>query len=148
MAKQSHMAGRDPDGLTVKQSHFVLEYLKDGVGAAAARRAGYAPKNARGTAAHLLTLPHVQASLNRRMKKRLEKVEVDAEWVLKRLMIEAEREGDAASHSARIAALSHIGKHLNMFIERVESKNETVVSFAETAQAKVANLLGVEITSE
>ena len=148
MKTKPHMAGRDPDGLTVKQADFVLEYLKDGVGAAAARRAGYAPKNARGTATYLLTLPHVQASLNRRMKKRLDKVECDAEWVLKRLMIEAEREGEDASHSARIAALGHIGKHLQMFIDRVESKNETVVSFAETAQQKVANLIGVEITSE
>ena len=146
MTTQPHIEGLE--GLTPKQARFVLEYLKDGNGAAAARRAGYSQHTARAVAAENLTKPHIARAIARRQAIALKKVEVDAEWVLKRLMIEAEREGEDASHSARIAALSHIGKHLQMFIDRVESKNETVVSFAETAQQKVANLIGVEITSE
>jgi hypothetical protein len=47
--------------LTPKERRFVLEYVGDGNGAAAARAAGYAPGSAKVTASRLLTKANVQA---------------------------------------------------------------------------------------
>lgn len=45
---------------------------------------------------------------------------VDTSMVLKGLLKEAKEDGEGSSHSARIAAWAHLGKHLGMFKEQVE----------------------------
>lgn len=60
------MPARKP-GLTPKQKRFVLEYLLDMNGSAAAIRAGFSPHTARETAYQLLRKPHVQQELAKRM---------------------------------------------------------------------------------
>ena len=45
---------------------------------------------------------------------------IDRDYVLRRLVEEAELSGEGASHAARIAALALLGKHLGMFTEKVE----------------------------
>lgn len=45
---------------------------------------------------------------------------VDKAMVLRGLLTEAENTEEGASHSARVAAWAHLGKHLNMFIDKVD----------------------------
>ncbi|GAB4023682.1 hypothetical protein GCM10028808_74650 [Spirosoma migulaei] len=55
--------------LTERQKRFVLAYVEYGVGARAAREAGYAEKNARVEAAKVLRKPAVKAALSALMEE-------------------------------------------------------------------------------
>lgn len=80
------MANRDKiDGLTDKQRFFAYEYLKDFNGAAAARRAGYSPGNAKHQAVALLKLPAVQAIIERGREDRQQHIEITQERILEEL---------------------------------------------------------------
>jgi phage terminase small subunit len=68
-----------------REDLFVREYLIDFNGAAAARRAGYASKNARQTAHELLTKPYIVDKINLEMRKRAEKLELSADFTLAKL---------------------------------------------------------------
>jgi phage terminase small subunit len=96
----------------------------------------------------LLRKDEVAAAVAASQSDLLERVMVDQDMVIAGLLKEATREGDGASHSARVNAWMQLGRHLQLFVDRTENVNETKVSFAETAQQKVANLLGVEVTSD
>ncbi|MCP4127329.1 MAG: terminase small subunit [Gammaproteobacteria bacterium] len=76
--------------MTHKQALFAKEYLKDLNGTQAAIRAGYSKKTARSQAQRLLTKVAVTNAIQAGCKKRLDKVEVDTDWVLQRLVEEAE----------------------------------------------------------
>jgi len=76
--------------LTIKQAAFVAEYLIDLNGTQAAIRAGYSKKSADEIAAQLMARPHVKAAVDAAIAKRAEKTELDAEWVLRRLGLEAD----------------------------------------------------------
>ena len=45
---------------------------------------------------------------------------VDASMVLRGLLSEAKNIDEGASHSARVAAWAHLGKHLGMFTDKLE----------------------------
>lgn len=76
--------------LTAKQALFVQEYMVDLSATHAAIRAGYSPKSA-GTYAHeMLGLPHVQDAVAKAFAARSERVKIDADWVLRRLVDEAD----------------------------------------------------------
>lgn len=47
-------------------------------------------------------------------------VDLTTHWVLHRLMKQAEDHSEKSSHSARVAALTQLGKHLKMFTDKVE----------------------------
>nr|WP_186032021.1 terminase small subunit [Burkholderia gladioli] len=72
--------------LTVKQQAFVDEYLIDLCAAAAARRAGYSVKTADRIGERLLRKIEVQTSIAAAMAKRAERVQVDAAYVVQRLV--------------------------------------------------------------
>ncbi len=76
--------------LTHKQILFAKEYLKDLNATQAAIRAGYSKKTAKQIATENLSKPAIAAAIQAGCKKRMEKVEVDADWVLQRLVEEAE----------------------------------------------------------
>lgn len=78
-------------GLNEKQLLFVREYLVDLNGSAAAIRAGYSAKTAASIASLLLTKPNIQKALLKGMKKRAEKVDLDADFVLGNLIELTER---------------------------------------------------------
>ncbi|MCC3159693.1 terminase small subunit [Hymenobacter sp. 15J16-1T3B] len=77
--------------LTPKQELFCLEYLKDLNGTQAAIRAGYAKESAQEQASRLLSNAMVAARVHEQMQARAERVQVDADWVLTRLVMVAER---------------------------------------------------------
>ena len=79
--------------LNAQQSRFVEEYLVDLNGTQAAIRAGYSPKTAKQQGARLLTNADVKAAVDAAIAARSERVQIDADYVLRRLyeMAEADR---------------------------------------------------------
>lgn len=71
--------------LTPKQERFIQEYLVDLNASAAARRAGYSPKNADVEGSRLLVNAKVQEAIAKAMKEREERVKMTADEVLAEL---------------------------------------------------------------
>lgn len=76
--------------LTTKQELFCREYLIDGNATQAAIRAGYSKKTAKVVGCQTLTKANVAAYLAKEKAKRAERLKVDADYVLKRLVDEVE----------------------------------------------------------
>lgn len=72
--------------LTPKQSTFVQRYLATLNASQAAREAGYSAQSAGRYAVELLTKPHIQAAISQAMKTHQKRLELDTEFVLRRLM--------------------------------------------------------------
>lgn len=106
--------------LTPKQQRFVEEYLIDLNATQAAIRAGYSEKTAEVQGPRLLGNVRVAAEIAKGKSERTERVQVTQDYVIQRLIIEAEREGEGASHSARVSAAGLLGKHLAMFTDKQE----------------------------
>lgn len=77
-------------GLTNRHQRFVDEYIIDLNATQAAIRAGYAPKAANKQAHLLMLRPDVQAAIAEAQASRSERTKIDADWVLRRLVDEAE----------------------------------------------------------
>jgi len=97
--------------LTAKQERFVAEYLIDGNATRAAIAAGYSQNTARAIGAENLTKPDIAAALARAQAERTERTNITMDYVIQRLAVEAEREGEGASHSARVSALGQLRQH-------------------------------------
>ncbi len=131
--------------LSPKRQMFVREYLVDLNGTQAAIRAGYSPNTAQEQASRLLSQDMVARAVAILTTQRQEKLEIDAEWVLKNLvevsqrclqkipvmtfdptaksMVQAtDEEGrDVWQFDSKGAnqALQLIGKHIGMFSENI-----------------------------
>ena len=134
--------------LNARQQYFVEQYVLTGNATKSAIAAGYSQRSASSIGERLLRKDEVAAAVAASQSDLLERVMVDQDMVIAGLLKEATREGGGASHSARVNAWMQLGRHLQLFVDRTENVNETRVSFAETAQQKVANLLGIEVTSD
>lgn len=76
--------------LNERQQRFVEEYPLDLNATQAAIRAGYSAKTAYSQGQRLLSHVEVAGAIAERMKARSEKTGIDAEWLLRRLAMEAE----------------------------------------------------------
>lgn len=76
--------------LNAKQQLFVVEYIVDWNGTQAAIRAGYSGRSARKSANDLLQKPAIQTAIASELDARIKRVKVDADWVLNRLVDEAD----------------------------------------------------------
>jgi len=76
--------------LTPKQARFVEEYLIDMNATRAAIRAGYSEKTANQQGPRLLEHPEIAAAIDAAKSARSERAQIDALWVLQRLVSEAE----------------------------------------------------------
>lgn len=72
--------------LTDKQELFAREYLKDLNATQAAIRAGYSEKTAKETGYENLTKPHIQELIAELNKDRLDRLQINADYVLRRLV--------------------------------------------------------------
>ncbi|NBM56991.1 terminase small subunit [Proteus sp. G2669] len=72
--------------LTDKQEMFCREYLIDLNATQAAIRAGYSEKTANRTASENLSKPDIQLRTSELLKKRGDRLQIDADYVLKRLV--------------------------------------------------------------
>jgi Terminase small subunit len=110
------VAGR---GLNDRQARFVVQFLVDFNATAAYRRAGYTARGnaAEACASRLLRHAKVRQALEVAMRQQQQRVELTADEVIEGLRREAADRGDGSSHSARVAALSWLGRHLAMFTD-------------------------------
>lgn len=133
--------------LTAKQEAFVREYMVDLNATQAAIRAGYSEKTSRSIGQENLTKPVILARIQALQAERAKKLELDADWVLRRLkeisdkcmqaepvmafdydsksMVETgEFQFDSTGANK---ATELIGKHLGMFKDRIEHSGEAGV---------------------
>lgn len=132
--------------LTDKQELFSREYLKDLNATQAAIRAGYSEKTAKETGYENLTKPHIQELIAELNKERLERVQIDADYVLRqavklheRCMQEVEpitdRRGEEITDEqgrtiygfdakGAAAALKLVGEHITVQAFKTNIKNE------------------------
>lgn len=99
--------------LTAKQQRFVAEYLKTGHLTKSAIAAGYSKKTAHTIGHENINKPEIAAAIAAGQADRIERTKVDMDYVLTRLAIEAERDDERSSHSARVAALGQLRAHLS-----------------------------------
>ncbi|WP_028589436.1 terminase small subunit [Paenibacillus massiliensis] len=136
---------------TEKQETFIREYMVDLNATQAAIRAGYSPKTASEQGSRLLSNVKVRARIDELISARKEKLELDAEWVLNRLMQVANQSMKAEpvmkwdyesrsmvetgeytfDSSGANKALELIGKHLAMFKDKVEHSGSVGVTIVD-----------------
>ena len=113
-AKAKIMASENPDYITPKQQAFIHAYMANGGnGAQAAITAGYAPKSARTTACELLKMEKIQKRMKPTGNEQKERLGLNADWIVSRLMNEATNEDN--SEAARVRALELLGKVEGIF---------------------------------
>ena len=110
------------NGLNEQQQLFVDYYLADiGMNAtSAAIKAGYSEKTARQQASRLLSNVNIQMEIKEAQQERQNRTLVTQDDVIRGLLTEAEWQGEGSSHSARVSAWAHLGKHLNMFTDKID----------------------------
>lgn len=119
--------------MTERRRRFVAEYLANGGHAAnAAKAAGYSERSSIGQAARLIREPAVVAAINAGRAKVLGKLEVKAETVLGEL---AKVAFDADVSPVKVRALELLGKHLQLFVERVDLKVDALSPEERAARA-------------
>jgi phage terminase small subunit len=134
--------------LTPKQEIFIREYMIDLNATQAAIRAGYSVKTARQIASENMAKPDILARIEKLKAERAEKLKIDAEWVLNRLVQISDRciqtepvlafdyESKSMVETGEYQfdstgankATELIGKHLGMFKDKVEITKETVIN--------------------
>ncbi len=108
------MASQNPDYITPKQQAFIHAYIANGGnGSQAAITAGYAPKGSRVTACDLLKMEKRQKRLKPTLTEQKERLSLDADWIVSKLMAEAKDDDSPAA--ARIRALELLGKVEGIF---------------------------------
>ncbi len=105
--------------MTPKQTRFVEEYLIDLNATQAATRAGYSAKRAAEQGYQLLQKTTVQQAIQNAQQTRSKRTEITQDEVIEGLRKEATLEGDGSSHSARVSAWAHLGKHLGIFTDNL-----------------------------
>ncbi|GAA0721346.1 hypothetical protein GCM10009105_31570 [Dokdonella soli] len=84
-------------------------------GGAAAIRAGYAEKSAAQHASRALADPRVKTRIDSLLAKQAERIELNADWIVSRLMKEAEGDGKDTTQAGRVRALELLGKRVPNF---------------------------------
>lgn len=123
--------------LTIRQSKFVAEYLKDRNGTQAAIRAGYPAGTARVSAGRLMRSPRIAELIGEKKEIVSNAAEVDAAFVLRELKNVASQEDVA--QSTKVRALELLAKHLGMLEDRISLKTDGLSS--EQRAERVAILL-------
>ena len=109
-----------------RQRLFVEEYPKDLNAKQAAIRAGYSPRTAEQMGYQLLQKTSVSLTIQEAFQARSERTEITADMVVQGLLAEARDHDEGSSHSARVAAWAHLGKHLGMFHEPERASEQPV----------------------
>lgn len=145
-----------PMALTPKQELFCQEYLVDLNATQAAIRAGYSAKSAKVIAAEILSKPEILLRIQDLQAKRLERVEINQDWVLDRLKEISDRcmqavpvldsEGNETGEykfdsAGAIKSTELIGKHHGMFTQKIEGKIETTQPMTDDQVNKIINTL-------
>lgn len=84
-----------------KQQLFVAEYVKLRNATEAARRAGYSSNRAKQTGSELLRKPEIAAAIQKEDEDRRQRLGLDADWIVDRLVAVHERAFDGAPKVTR-----------------------------------------------
>jgi phage terminase small subunit len=107
--------------LTPKQTLFVAEYLVNGLNATKAyKSAGYAERNAEVCASQLLRNPKVAEAISAKTGKRLNKLEITADYVLGAIQESLEACRLGSDHALVFKGAELLGKHLKLFTDKSE----------------------------
>lgn len=127
-----YRAGPRPGGLSEQRHRFVAELTSGKTATDAAIAAGYSAKNAATIAGRLIREPEVAEAIEKRRAKVLGKLEVTAEKVLGELATVAFAEDVSP---VKVRALELLGKHLQLFVERVDLKVDAMTPEERAARA-------------
>ncbi len=105
--------------LTPRQARFIEEYLIDLNATQAAIRAGYSAKTANEQGAQLLAKLSIRQAVAEAQAIRSKRTAITQDEVIQGLKKEATLEGEGSSHSARVSAWAHLGKHLGIFTDNL-----------------------------
>ena len=123
--------------LNPKQQAFVREYLVDRNATQAAIRAGYSAKTAGSQGFDLLKKPEIAAAVEAKTEKQARKLELTAESVLEDLLRLAKKAEDAGELGTAIKGRELLGKHLRLFVDKVEVSGQlTLEQLVAAAAAK------------
>lgn len=84
-----------------RQQLFVAEYVKLRNATEAAKRAGYSSNRAKQTGSELLRKPEIAAAIEREDAERRERLGMDADWIVRRLVAVHEKAFDGAPKVTR-----------------------------------------------
>jgi Terminase small subunit len=126
-----------------KQRLFAEQYALDHNGAAAAVRAGYAPRSARQTAHDLLSDPDVRALVTQYEEEAAQRLAVTREKVLEELQVAIEVARLKGDPMAMIAGWREIAKMCGYYA--LERKKVEVSVDGEALQAKIAAMSDQEL---
>ncbi len=113
--------------LTPKQELFCKEYLIDLNATQAAIRAGYSEKTAQQTSSENMSKPVIQEYVQQLMKKRSDKTEIDADYVLngiKNVTQRCAKEGKEFNPASALKGYELLGKNLVLFTDKTEHSGE------------------------
>lgn len=130
--------------LNPKQALFVQEYLKDLNATQAALRAGYSAKTAYAQGQRLLKHVEVQRALSGQMTARSERVQIDADWMLRRLGEDVEADmADLYNESGAIKPIHEWPpvwrKGLVAGVEAIEERDDTGKVIGVVRKVKLAD---------
>ena len=110
--------------LTDKQRLFCAEYLKDLNKTQAAIRAGYSKRTAQQAGSRLLLNVVIDERVKKLMAEREARTLIDADWVLTGIKELTEELRGSDDPKAAYKGYELAGRHLKMFTDKIESKNE------------------------
>lgn len=118
--------------LTDKQAMFVAEYIVDFNATQAAIRAGYSKKTAGAVGYSNLKKAEIKAAIDKAIKDRMERVELNQDYVIQKLLEITEQEADdhiqsKLKYNNKIRALELLGNHLGMFNGKQEVADKVTV---------------------
>ena len=138
MAKQNQ--------LTQRQEKFVRQYVVHGVGARAAREAGYAPGSARITASRLLTKVNVQSEITAERRRYERLVGLSQGQVAEELLGAFDLARSHGSAREMIAALREVGLICGYYDQPKEEKVHVNIA-AKRAVDRLETLSDAELVS-
>lgn len=136
------MTKPDQEKLTTKQKIFCMEYIKDFNASRAAREAGYSDNTANAIGSENLTKPIIQSHIAECIQKRLDRLQIDSDWVLRQAVKVHERcmqgepiiDRDGAftgewkfEHAGANKSLELIGKHVDVQAFSEKTVTETTL---------------------
>lgn len=128
---------KDKNGLTPRRKRFVEEYVRLGNGTQAAANAGFSPKTAKSQATQLLKEDVVMSAITTAREELAERNRLDADFVVTRLMREADAEGAGSTHAGRVQALGMLGKILGLFVDRHEIADSRPVGLNQAVDVQI-----------
>lgn len=121
-----------PQKLTAKQERFVEEYLVDFNATQAAIRAGYSAKTAKSIGQENLTKPVISAAIAEHRASLTQKTALTRELIVEGLLREALYTGKNASHGARVAAWTQLGRIQGVYIEDHAQRGDGLMAMLDT----------------